>query len=71
MDAPEFGPSAQAARIPDKAAFIENGLITTYVDFDARTDLIARGLAGRGVGVEDRVAIMLPNSVAFFCSRET
>ena len=66
MDAPEFGPSAHAARTPDKAAFIENGLITTFVDFDARTDLIARGLAARGVGVADRVAIMLPNSVAFF-----
>jgi long-chain acyl-CoA synthetase len=66
MDAPEFGPSAHAARTPDKAAFIENGLITTFVDFDARTDLIARGLAARGVGVDDRVAIMLPNSVAFF-----
>jgi long-chain acyl-CoA synthetase len=63
---PAFGVGTAALSTPDKAAFIENGLITTFVDFDARTDLIARGLAARGVGVDDRVAIMLPNSVAFF-----
>jgi len=60
------GPSAAAVRTPEKPAFIEHDLTTSYVDFDARTDLIARGLAARGVGAGDRVAIMLPNSVAFF-----
>ena len=53
-------------RTPEKPAFIEHDLTTSYVDFDARTDLIARGLAAPGVGAADRVAIMLPNSVAFF-----
>ena len=47
MDAVAFGPSAHAARTPDKAAFIENGLITTFVDFDARTDLLAVGSRAR------------------------
>ena len=60
------GPSAAAVRTPEKPAFIEHDLTISYVDFDARTDLIARGLAARGVGAGDRVAIMLPNSVAFF-----
>ena len=66
MDLPEFGPSAHAARTPDKTAFVEHGLSFAYVDFDVRTDHIARGLASRSVGADDRVAIMLPNSVAFF-----
>jgi long-chain acyl-CoA synthetase len=66
MELPEFGPTAAAARTPDKPAFIEHDLTITYADFDARTDLLARGLAGRGVGAGDRVAVMLPNSVAFF-----
>jgi long-chain acyl-CoA synthetase len=66
MDLPEFGPSAVAARTPDKLAFVEDGLTTSYVDFDARTDLVARGLAARRLGADDRIALMLPNSVAFF-----
>ena len=66
MDLPEFGPSAVAARTPDKLAFVEDGLTTSYVDFDARTDLVARGLAARRLGADDRIALMLQNSVAFF-----
>jgi long-chain acyl-CoA synthetase len=66
MKPDQFGPSAAAVRTPDKPAFIERDLPLSYVDFDARTDLVARGLAARGIGTDDRVAIMLPNSVAFF-----
>jgi long-chain acyl-CoA synthetase len=61
-----LGPSAQAARTPDKPAFVDRDLVVTYVDFDARTDLLARGLRARGVEAGDRVAVMLPNSVEFF-----
>jgi long-chain acyl-CoA synthetase len=61
-----FGIAAAVDATPDKPAFVEHDLTVTYADFDARTDLLARGLAGRGVGAGDRVAVMLPNSVAFF-----
>jgi long-chain acyl-CoA synthetase len=52
--------------LPDKPAFVDHDTITTFVDLDARTDLLARGLAARGVGADERVAVMLPNSTAFF-----
>src|SRR5262245_1990838 len=66
MDGASLGIAANVRRTPDKPAFIEHDLSLSYVDFDARSDLIARGLAARGVGDGDRVAIMLPNSAAFF-----
>jgi long-chain acyl-CoA synthetase len=66
MEPADFGPSAHAARTPDRVAFVEHDVSLTYVDFDARTDRIAAGLAARGIGTDDRVAIMLPNSTAFF-----
>ena len=65
-DEQRYGPSAAAVRTPDKPAFIEHDLTTSYVDFDARTDLIARGPRGAGGRRRRSVAIMLPNSVAFF-----
>ena len=60
------GVGAAVAATPEKTAFVEHDLTTTFVDFDTRAGLIAGGLAARGVGNGDRVAIMLPNSVAFF-----
>jgi long-chain acyl-CoA synthetase len=66
MVSKEFGLRTRVALTPEKPAFIEHDLSLSYIDFDARTDLIARGLGARGVGEGDRVAIMLPNSTAFF-----
>jgi long-chain acyl-CoA synthetase len=62
----EYGPSAHAARTPDKPAFIEGDRVETFAELDARTDRLAHAFAARGVGTGDRVAIMLPNSIAFF-----
>jgi len=51
---------------PGKVAFVEGERTLTYGELETRTDAIARALAARGVGPDDRIAIMLPNSVAFF-----
>lgn len=37
----------------------------TYAEFDARTDELATGLLALGVELGDRVAVMLPNRMAF------
>lgn len=37
----------------------------TYAEFDGRTDELARGLLALGVGPGERVAVMLPNRMAF------
>ena len=49
-----------------RPAFVEGDGTVSRPEFEARTDRLARALAARGVGAEDRVAIMLPNSIAFF-----
>jgi long-chain acyl-CoA synthetase len=50
----------------DHPAFVEGERAVTYGDFAARVRRAAQLLATRGVEPGDRVAIMLPNSVAFF-----
>ncbi|RAY16753.1 hypothetical protein DPM19_00855 [Actinomadura craniellae] len=54
----------QVAATPDGIAVIDdNGLHLTYARFDARVNATAQALLGRGVGIGDRVAVVLPRSV--------
>ncbi|WP_431784798.1 non-ribosomal peptide synthetase [Streptomyces chumphonensis] len=52
----------QAARTPDAPAVVEGGTAVGYRELNRRTNRLARALAGRGVGPEDLVAIVLPRS---------
>ena len=61
-----IGISEHARRTPDKPAFVLERRVVSYAAFDERTTRLARALVARGVGADDRVAIMLPNSVEFF-----
>lgn len=63
-----------AARFGGRAALVTDGGPVSYAALRARTDRIAAGLSGLGVGPGDRVAIWLPNSPAwlelsFACAR--
>lgn len=52
-----------AARHHDKVALVCGGERLTYGEIEARANRLARGLAVRGIGRGDRVALFLPNSV--------
>ncbi len=54
-----------AQRIPEQDALVFEGQSFTYAELDARSAAAAEQLAAAGVGVGDRVAIMLPNVPAF------
>ncbi|HEX4421811.1 MAG TPA: acyl-CoA synthetase [Kofleriaceae bacterium] len=58
-----------AGRLPDKPAVICGELTWTYAELDRIANRLARGLAGLGVGVGDRVAILARNSHAFVALR--
>jgi fatty-acyl-CoA synthase len=58
-----------AKRAPDKTAIICGNTRWSYADFDAVCDRLAAGLAARGVGKGDRVAILSRNSHAFAALR--
>jgi long-chain acyl-CoA synthetase len=60
------GISDWARAEPARPAFFIADRVVTYADFDDRSTRLAHALAGRGVGPDDRVAIMVPNSVEFF-----
>ncbi|MFY7569204.1 amino acid adenylation domain-containing protein [Streptomyces sp. WI04-05B] len=49
-----------AARFPDSPAVLFNGETLTYAELNARASQLARRLAARGIGPEDRVALLLP-----------
>ncbi|MEU3838651.1 amino acid adenylation domain-containing protein [Streptomyces sp. NPDC028635] len=51
-----------AGRTPDALALICGTTRLTYAELNARADALARVLADRGVGAEDRVALLLPRS---------
>ncbi|MBM3672136.1 MAG: AMP-binding protein [Actinobacteria bacterium] len=51
---------------PDRVAFYSDDETRTYGELDARSTRLAHALAALGVAAEDRVAIMLPNSIEFF-----
>ncbi|MGJ4949354.1 acyl-CoA synthetase [Bradyrhizobium sp. HKCCYLS20291] len=58
-----------AARTPGKTAVICGETSWTYAEFNAVVDRLAAGLAGRGVGKGERVAILARNSHAFAALR--
>jgi acyl-CoA synthetase (AMP-forming)/AMP-acid ligase II len=53
------------ARQPHTLALIDGDTRLTYADLDAEVGRVAGGLAARGVGVGDRVAVILGNGVPF------
>jgi long-chain acyl-CoA synthetase len=61
-----IGISEHARRTPGKPALVLGDRVVTFADLDERTTRLARALEARGIAAEDRVAIMLPNSIEFF-----
>ncbi len=64
-DAPR-GLTAWARAQPDRPAFFIDERVVSFAALDERSTRLAHALAVRGVGPDDRVAIMVPNSVEFF-----
>jgi long-chain acyl-CoA synthetase len=60
------GISTWAREEPDRPAFFSGDAVVSFAAFDERTTRLAHALRARGVTGDDRVAIMLPNSVEFF-----
>jgi long-chain acyl-CoA synthetase len=61
-----IGISEHARRTPDKPALILGEDVRTFAQLDERTTRLAHALEARGIGADDRVAIMLPNCIEFF-----
>ncbi|MFF0740410.1 amino acid adenylation domain-containing protein [Streptomyces sp. NPDC004111] len=59
---PEFF-EAQAARTPDATAVVSGDTRLTYAELNARSNRLARLLVSKGVGPEDRVAVLMDRSV--------
>ena len=57
--------SDRAAEKPERPALRFEGEVVTYRDLDGRAAVAASALRELGVGVDDRVAIRLPNSTAY------
>ncbi|MFD0684689.1 non-ribosomal peptide synthetase [Actinomadura fibrosa] len=55
---------AQAARTPDDVALVCGTERLTYAELNARANRLAHELIARGVGSEDRVALVLPRTPA-------
>jgi long-chain acyl-CoA synthetase len=66
MEPPSSGVSGFARSAPERVAFVAGTRHVTYGELDDRTNRLAFALRARGVGAGDRIAIMLPNDVAFF-----
>ncbi len=55
----------QAAKTPDATAVVSDDVELTFGELDAATDLLARYLQSRGVGVDDLVGIYMETSGAY------
>ncbi|WP_447040837.1 non-ribosomal peptide synthase/polyketide synthase [Streptomyces sp. DSM 118878] len=53
----------QVGRTPDAVALVFEGVSLSYAELDARACGVAELLVARGVGVGDRVGVMVPRSV--------
>ncbi|WP_241666337.1 AMP-binding protein [Mycobacterium marseillense] len=56
---------AETAADPDREFVQCGGGWVTLAELDQRSDAVAAGLQGLGVGVGDRVAVILPNSIEY------
>jgi long-chain acyl-CoA synthetase len=56
--------AATAGRIPARKAAISDESAMTYAELDAASSRLATFLSGEGIGVGDRVGVMLPNICA-------
>ncbi|MDN0201310.1 amino acid adenylation domain-containing protein, partial [Streptomyces sp. S.PNR 29] len=54
---------AQAARTPDATAVVLGDTSLSYAELDGRANRVARVLAERGAGPEQRIAVALPRSL--------
>ncbi|MFF1440224.1 non-ribosomal peptide synthase/polyketide synthase [Streptomyces sp. NPDC058295] len=54
--------AARAAAAPDEVAVTDTSVTWTFAELDARTDRLARTLAGQGAGPERIVALALPRT---------
>lgn len=52
-------------RCPDKVALIDEHGSVTFAEADAMANRLARAFLGAGAGAGDRVALILPNAIAF------
>ena len=52
-------------RCPDKVAVVDGQGSVTFAEADAMANRLARAFLGNGAGPGDRVALILPNSIAF------
>lgn len=59
---------AAARNAPDQLAVSDRRSARTFADLSEASDSVADGLEAEGVDVDDRVAIHVPNSVAFVVS---
>jgi long-chain acyl-CoA synthetase len=58
--------AGHAATRPEHAAIICNDVVCTYAELDDNANRLARVLASRGVARDERVAVVLPNSIEWF-----
>ncbi|MET8074608.1 amino acid adenylation domain-containing protein, partial [Streptomyces sp. NPDC005271] len=53
---------AQVCRTPDAVAVTDADVTLTYAELEARANQVAHALLGRGIGPEDRVAVVIERS---------
>jgi fatty-acyl-CoA synthase len=57
--------AANAARYPDRVAVIDERESVSFAEIDRRSSIVAAGLAERGIGAGDAVALLARNSASF------